>query len=290
MNIGIRQDNASWPVGSGNRDSAASAGNDPTITGRLLGIWRLGEPLHEAASSRLWTAQPADCVGSNRWDYVVKSSAREGAGEASARLGRFISAATAVRHPNLVTVLDGCVEATEPFLVMPRLPSRSLADFVQSGTVQPLPVILWLARQTADAVAALHRAGFVHGDLCAENVLLTPQGHATVIGLGDARRQPPQVQLHADDIVATAADDADSLGRILWQLLPLSDREAALGEGPAASVWEAVADLIAELIDPERDRRPTIDQAVARLMRLELDSLGKLIRPETPRRSFAKAA
>ena len=47
---------------------------------------------------------------------------------------------------------------------------------------------VWIARQTAEALAALHRAGFLHGDVKPENLRLTSAGPAVLIDLGFAHR------------------------------------------------------------------------------------------------------
>src|SRR5699024_6703217 len=46
----------------------------------------------------------------------------------------------------------------------------------------------WVARQTAEALAALHRAGYVHADVKPENVQLADAGTAVLLDLGFAHR------------------------------------------------------------------------------------------------------
>jgi len=268
----------------------------PTFASRLLGIWRLGEQIATGPQSLLSAAQPADSVGNTRWDYVVRSiPSTADRDEAVAQMKRFALAAAAARHPHLIAVLDSSLDGAEPFLVMPRLDNRSLADVLALGAVQPLPVVLWLVRQTAEAAAALHQNGFVHGDIKPENVLLSPRGHATLIDLGFARRigEPGDgvfrgspgyaaPELLDGDTPASPAADCFALARLLWQLLSLTDRGATTAAG-----LDAVADLIAELVDVDPKRRPTAETLAARLIRLEIETLGCHIRPG---RSSAKSS
>jgi len=268
-----------------------------------MGIWRLGQQIGGGSHSVLSAAQPADSVGNTRWDYVVRSIPQTvDRGEAVAQLRRFAAAAVAARHPHLIAVLDSSLDGAEPFLVMPRMADRSLADVLASGAIQPLPVVLWLVRQTAEASSALHHSGFVHGDIKPENILLSPRGHATLIDLGFARRSgelPDGVFRGSPDfaapesidaaVAASPAADCFALGRLLWQLLALTDRSVTTAAG-----IDAVADLIADLVDADPQRRPTAEAVASRLIRLEIETLGCHIRPSRvvgqTGRSIAKSA
>lgn len=255
---------------------------------RLMGIWRLGQQLATGPNSVLWAAQPADSVGNTRWDYVVRSTpASADRGEAISQMRRFDVAAAAARHPHLIAVLDSSLDGSDPFLVMPRLDNRSLADVLAAGATQPLPVVLWLVRQAAEAASALHQNGFIHGDIKPENVLLSPRGHATLIDLGFARpigevgdgvfRGSPAFAAPESldgNSPASPAADCFSLARLLWQLLALTDRSATTALG-----MDAVADLIAELVDADPKRRPSAETMASRLIRLEIETLGCHIRP-----------
>jgi len=278
-------------AGESGLEHAPVAAARPNGATRLMGIWRLGQQIGAGSHSVLSAAQPADSVGNTRWDYVIRSIPQTAdRGEAIEQLRRFNAAAAVARHPHLIAVLDSSLDGAEPFLVMPRLANRSLADVLASGTIQPLPVVLWLVRQTAEAAAALHHSGFVHGDIKPENVLLSPRGHATLIDLGFARRSgelPDGVFRGSSDFAApelidaaaavSPAADGFALGRLLWQLLSLTDRSATTAAG-----IDAVADLIAELVDADPKRRPTAEKVASRLIRLEIETLGCHIRPSRP--------
>ena len=132
----------------------------------ILGIWRLGEVIHKSSTTQLLLAQPADAVGSPRWDYVIKR-AMSGPDqfEGSRQILQSIAAASRASHPNLVALLDASTTSSQPYLVMPRLEGEPMQSHLASVTQKPLPVALWLVRQLAQALDTLHSTGWVHGDV-----------------------------------------------------------------------------------------------------------------------------
>ena len=72
--------------------------------------------------------------------------------------------------------------------VTPWLAGKTLA--ARLADAQPIdpPAALWIARQTAAAMAALHRDGWMHGDIKPSNIFVSPEGHVTLLDLGFARR------------------------------------------------------------------------------------------------------
>ena len=57
------------------------------------------------------------------------------------------------------------------------------------GTTIEISKALWIVRQTAEALDALHAAGWMHGDVTSGNIRVSPAGHVTLIDLSFARRR-----------------------------------------------------------------------------------------------------
>ncbi len=251
------------------------------ISCTVLGIWRLGRSLFQGETSELSLAQPADAAGSPRWDYVIKRAVgRTAELEGRQQVRRFIAAATATAHPNLVPVLDGSASSSSPFVVMPRLEGVTMARMMATHAGQPLPVALWLIRQTAQGLHALHQAGWVHGDVKPANVIVGDKGHVTVIDLsfaaevhtplGPVFRGSPEYaapeQLEGR-MAALPAMDVFALGRLLWEWLTHIDSVDPL-------LLDPVATLVEGMLDGDPSRRPTAEAVTKELLRLEIDSLG----------------
>ena len=105
------------------------------------------------------------------------------------RVHRFVAearAASALNHPNIVTVFDAAVDDAVPYIVAELVDGRPLRDELARGPV-PLKRLLDLATQIADGLAAAHDAGIVHRDLKPENVMVTRTGRVKILDFGLAR-------------------------------------------------------------------------------------------------------
>jgi eukaryotic-like serine/threonine-protein kinase len=96
-------------------------------------------------------------------------------------LGRFLNearAANAIRHPNIIEILDsGTIADGTPFLVMELLEGESLGGRLRRVGALPIPEAVELAYQTASALGAAHKKGIVHRDLKPDNLFIIPDPH-----------------------------------------------------------------------------------------------------------------
>lgn len=136
---------------------------------------------------------------------------------------------------NVVAVLSASVAEAPHYLVMPWLSGETLRNRLTGWPCTPVHWALWIARQAATGLADLAANGWIHGDVKPENLLISPDGHATLLDLGFARR--PGETLPAIDgwILGTAAyqapeafverlridfrSDIYSLGVVLYEML-----------------------------------------------------------------------
>jgi Tol biopolymer transport system component len=95
-------------------------------------------------------------------------------------------AASALNHPNIVTVYDVGAEGEIPYLVSELIDGVSLRTEMNRGRT-PLKRLLDIASQIADGLAAAHDAGIVHRDLKPENVMITREGRVKIVDFGLAK-------------------------------------------------------------------------------------------------------
>src|SRR6266542_261290 len=94
--------------------------------------------------------------------------------------------ASALNHPNIVTIHDIGASDTTVYIAMELVEGKTLREVVHDG---PLPVkrLLELAYQITDGLAKAHSAGIVHRDLKPENVMVTREGNVKILDFGLAK-------------------------------------------------------------------------------------------------------
>jgi eukaryotic-like serine/threonine-protein kinase len=116
-------------------------------------------------------------------------------------LQREARACLAAQHAHLVRLRQAYVTRPPYFLVMDLLAGESLRRRLRRDYHLNVPTALWVARQTAEALAALHRAGFVHGDVKPDNIRIVVEGHAILLDLGFAHHPGENADLLGDGYV-----------------------------------------------------------------------------------------
>ena len=140
-----------------------------------------------------------------------------------------------VSHPHLIPILFAGVQQTPRFVVMPWLEGATLEQRIAAGQNFDLPRVLWIARQTAEALDALHQSGWMHSDIKPSNMMISPEGHVTLLDLGFARRSDESgsavdrcvlgtfhyiaPELLTSAIRADIRSDIYSLGAVLFRIL-----------------------------------------------------------------------
>jgi len=134
--------------------------------GQMLGgRYRLEFPLGEGAMAQVWRVRD-DFSG----QYLALKSLSPGPPEyAEALRGEFARLARLL-HPNIVQVHDfGLDEGGAPYFTMDLVEGRPLGG--TQDTTDPTDLVR-LMEGTTDGLRVIHAAGFVHGDIKPENILV----------------------------------------------------------------------------------------------------------------------
>ena len=138
------------------------------------------------------------------------------------RFFREARAASALNHPNIVTVFDAGQAAQGHYIVMELVRGRGLRSLIG----QPIDAekLLSLARQMAEALVVAHEAGIVHRDVKPENIMVRDDGYVKVLDFGLARLSP-QIDSAATRETVIATESRTLVGTIKY----MSPEQAAGG-------------------------------------------------------------
>ena len=109
---------------------------------------------------------------------------------------RFINearAASALNHPNIVTIHDFGEAEVGRYIVMEFVRGETLREFV--GREVSVETAIDLAKQIAKALATAHEANIVHRDIKPENVMVRMDGIVKVLDFGLARWEASSAQM-----------------------------------------------------------------------------------------------
>ena len=97
--------------------------------------------------------------------------------------------ASALNHPNIVTIYSvGAVDSVS-FIAMELVEGRSLREAMAAAPFS-VKKLLDIAFQLATGLARAHEAGIVHRDLKPENVMITRDGIVKILDFGLSKRMP----------------------------------------------------------------------------------------------------
>lgn len=109
-----------------------------------------------------------------------------------ARFEREARTASALNHPNIVTIYDVAEHEGTTYIAMEFVEGRTLRELIAAG---PLPIdrAIRLASQIAAGLAKAHAAGIVHRDIKPANVMVTGDGLVKILDFGLAKLFTPAV-------------------------------------------------------------------------------------------------
>ncbi len=107
-------------------------------------------------------------------------------------LARFQSearAASALNHPNIVTIHDLGEAGGVSYILMELVDGKTVRELLDGGP-PPLKKTLQIAAQAAEGLAAAHARGIIHRDLKPENLMLSRDGVVKILDFGLAKTTP----------------------------------------------------------------------------------------------------
>src|SRR5215510_3954944 len=160
----------------------------PISAGSRFGPYEVVAPLGAGGMGEVWRARD-ERLGR---DVAIKVLPEEVSAD-SGRLKRFereALAASALNHPNIVTIYDIGSADSISYIAMERVEGSTLRELLVSGPF-PIKKLLQTATQIADGLAKAHEGGIVHRDLKPENLMVTRNGLVKILDFGLAKLTQP---------------------------------------------------------------------------------------------------
>ena len=258
------------------------------LSGEHLGPYELIASVGAGAMGEVYLARDSR-LGRNVALKVLPSTFTRDS-ERVARFQREARLASALNHPNIITIYDIGQVGETWYLA---------AEFVDGVTIRErlrfcrisLEEALGIATQCTRALAAAHQAGIIHRDIKPENIMIRPDGEVKVVDFGLARVAGHGAEIDADATQSGALlgtprymspeqargqqldfrTDIFSLGAVLFEMVA----------GKPAFAGDTAADVFAALLGPARPALSQSDWLAAP----ELDAiLSKALNPDLGRR------
>lgn len=233
------------------------------MIGTLLGRYRVLEPLGEGGMGRVFLAE--DPMLGRKVAVKVLPPEFSKDPDRRERLLHEARAASALNHPNIVTVHDLGESDGALYVAMERIEGCTLREW-SLGRARTPSETLRLLRQALAALSVAHQAGLVHRDLKPENIMVRADGLLKILDFGLARSVTPGV----------AARTATMPGTVLGTA-PYMSPEQVLGQpaGPASDLF-SLGTILYELLT---GRHPFVADTAVEIMHRILHEA-----PEAPSR------
>ena len=198
------------------------------------------------------------------------------------RLRRFESearAASALSHPNIVTVHDIGTSNGTAYIAMEFIDGTSLRQLLAGGPF-PEKKMLEVAVQIADGLAKAHSAGIVHRDLKPENVMLSRDGFVKLLDFGLAK--PFAAPQEGGSALPTAAGQDTTPGTVLGTVGYMSPEQASGRSVDYRSDQFALGSILYEMATGNRAfQKSTGAETLSAIIREEPEPVSR-VNPRAP--------
>ncbi len=270
------------------------------MVGRTVHHYQFLEKLGAGGMGEIWKAQDTRL---NRFVAVkVLTSASAGDPERRRRFIQEAQAASALNHPNIITIHDIISEGDAEFMVMEYVQGKTLIDLIPKGGLR-VPQVLKYAIQMTDALQTAHGAGIIHRDLKPGNVMVTETGLVKILDFGLAKLTDSsplsQTGISGDDVTRTIAQapltvegsiigtvsymspeqaqgkrvdvrsDIFSLAVVLYEMV--TGTRAFAGDSALSTLSAILRDEARPIPEIAPDTPPPLDQVISRCLRKNPD-------------------
>jgi serine/threonine-protein kinase len=287
--------------------------DDPNVGRVVLNKWRLERRLGQGGMGTVYLATELAVEREVALKFLhAKLAARD---EYRSRFEQEARIMAKVEHPNLASLYGVERDGAVPFLVMRFVRGKPLSRVMKDKKVFTLEEALPLIIQIAAALSALHVRGYVHRDLKPGNVIVSDEGHVTLLDFGLTRTHNPNLTrpgvalgspqyMSPEQVLGGSLDprsDLYTLGLLTSELLvghrPYKDEETKImlqqhlqdEPEPPHVANPRVSESVSRVLLKALSKRPSERQASVEAFIEELLQAGQVGPVTLPRRETAEA-
>jgi eukaryotic-like serine/threonine-protein kinase len=163
--------------------------NSGTLIGELIGHYRIESLIGVGGMGEVYRARDEQLSRKVALKLLPRQLTAD-----ETQVSRFKTearAASALNHPNILTVYEIGSEGDRQFIATEFIEGVTLRAWLSGGKIG-LRDALEVAIQVASGLAAAHEAGVVHRDIKPENIMLRPDGYVKVLDFGIAKLNEQQ--------------------------------------------------------------------------------------------------
>jgi len=193
------------------------------VIGKTISHYTVLEKLGAGGMGEIYKAQDTSL---NR--FVAIKVLSSGSSSDPERRRRFIQeaqAASALNHPNIITIYDVLSQDGMDLMVMEYVAGSTL-DVLIPKEGMTVGKVLDCAVQMASALEAAHAAGIIHRDLKPGNVMVTPTGLVKILDFGLAKLLLPSMMVQEGDATLPLSAPMTMEGSILGTVSYMSPEQA----------------------------------------------------------------
>ena len=208
------------------------------MIGQALGHYRIVEKIGAGGMGEVYEAE--DSRLGRRVALKLLPERIVGDSSAVERFVREARAASALNHPNIVTIHEIGESGANRFIVMEFIMGCTLRKMIGQGV--DLELLARIGEQVAKALTVAHAAGIIHRDIKPDNIMVRDDGYVKLLDFGLARLVPTG----SSPTLATAANNTE-VGTILGTARYMSPEQARGEEANSATDMFSLGIVLYEL-------------------------------------------
>jgi predicted ATPase len=199
----------------------------------------------------------------------------------SERLRRFereARSASALNHPNIVTIYELGQDGSTHYIAMELVEGKTLRELLNAG-VLPIRKAIELAAQIAEGLAKAHEAGVAHRDLKPGNLMVSHDGFVKILDFGLAKLVPTGRELSD---MGTQSESPTQPGAVIGTLQYMSPEQASGCQLDIRSDQFSFGLVLYEMVTGKSPfRRSTAAATLVAILREQVQPIGAL-NPDAP--------